>query len=270
LPSSEEILRVGRARRIERAINILASLIAIGLAAASVYTYVIRHKGVPPILVALVSGLAIGWTSALVISRWSRRRIYSQDDNFVRGFRIEYQEMRYEVTQNINHHISTHKARVRILRDGVTHLERRFSWTGRGQRAVTVTSKGHFKMGPEQRYGNWDYFYIFLGRQFSASEVVNVSYKVDLHPEHFSTVEPYLYLDGGNPPPDEICIAVALPKDTNMKATAVTVRRMSNYVIDAKDVRTEPDSNEAIWRLSPVRGYQYQLRWSWPDEWGRE
>jgi hypothetical protein len=204
-----------------------------------------------------------------MLTRWTRRRIYSQDESLVRGFKIEHQEMHYEVSQDINHHVYTHKARVRILRDGVTHLERRFSWTGRGIHTVTVTSKGHFKMGPEQRYGNWHYFYIFLGRQFSASEVVVVSYTIDLWPEHFSTVEPYLYFDGAHPSPDEISLGVTLPDGTPIRATAVTVRRSDSHVIKAQDLtaKAESGSNSAVWRLSPARGNQYQLRWAWPDEW---
>jgi hypothetical protein len=123
-------------------------------------------------------------------------------------------------------------------------------------------------MGPEQRYGQWDYFYVFLGRPFAAGELTQVDFRVDLYPDHFSAVEPYVYLDGANPVPSELVLRVQLPdKGPPIAGKCLVIRRSDNRVVDASLPEIIPDHNEAVWRTRPRLGSQYHLRWEWPDEW---
>jgi hypothetical protein len=264
-----ERVRAVALQRFERLANLFASAIAIALAVGSAVAYLSKQRGIAVHALFLLAGLLLGWAASHLVFRL-RRRIgpTPTEITLILGYRMERKEMIYRITDDLNHHVFESKDTIRVVRDGLNHVERRFSWTGRGKRTVAATSKGHFMMGPEQRYGQWDYFYVFLGRPFAKGEPVEVAYMLDLYPEHFSTVEPYIYLDGANPVPNELVLRVQFPSNApKVTGTCLVVRRSDNRVVDAALPEIVSDRNEALWRVAPKLGFQYHLRWEWPEEW---
>lgn len=268
MPEPDDHVKALRLHRAERGLHVLASVTAVVLALGSLIAFLSERRGLATNIAALLSGLFLGWSSFAFARRYRRNRTQGERSEYSEGYDVQRLEMSYRIGSNPNFHVYEAKLRIRVLRDGLTHLERRINWTGRGTRSLAVTSSGHFMMGPEQRYKTWDYFYIFLGRELAAAELADVAYRVDLFPDHFSTVEPHLNFAGTHGVPTELVLRTGFPKEgAPIDATCLTIRRMDNRVVEASPAEVNSAHNEAFWQVQPKMGYEYQLRWNWPHEW---
>jgi hypothetical protein len=138
-------------QRFERLANLLASAIAIALAAGSALAYASKQRGLAVHAFFLLVGLLLGWAASQVVIRLRKRLGPTpREMPMILGYQVERKEMIYRIGDDLSHHMYESKDTIRILRDGVNHVERRISWTARGK-SCQGSHQGPFPNGPRTK-----------------------------------------------------------------------------------------------------------------------
>lgn len=262
VPETEQSTTIAKP---ERGINLAASLITLVIASSGTAAWLGRHNQVVQLLAASLGGFFSGW---LAIRIWRKLKPTPIPRRVIDGFHIERVELNYTIDEDPHHHIYTSAWRIRAIRSGVKFVEQRFWWSGRGKVDLSVISDGHKKMGPSQRYGYYEYFYVFLGRELALGDKTEIVHKIDMQTDELCNVQPFLrrtcYVEC-----DEIMLRVAFPqRGPKIKAICTVERLADDAPLKTEEAKVDQGRNVAEWLISrPTVGHSYTLRWAWPESW---
>ncbi len=151
---------------------------------------------------------------------------------------------------------------LKAIRRGVTHIERRYLWSGTGEeRLPEVLSIGHRLVGPPISAVDWKYYYVHFGRQLALGEVVEVRVRQRLH-DTGNTFEPVLS-KVVDEPISLLCLRVVLPKGSlATEVDLVEEAEIAKSVLRHTKGTIDPENGEARWDIpTPRIGRRYSILW---------